>query len=485
MNKKFLEYLNKTGEVGFIQRTIASLVYVEGLPTVRMGEMVMFENGVFGHVIAFTKDLVEVLSFSDIPLTVGLRVARTGEPLTIPVGEELLGTMITPLGDPLVQTSSPPTPTRRRAVDIDPLPIRARSKIKQPCDTGVTIVDLMVPLGRGQRMLVIGDQKTGKTYFLLRALLAQIQEGSIGIYVAVGKSKLVVQQVEDFLRHTKVLHKTIIMAAYAEEPASIIYLAPYAAMTLAEYFRDVGNDVILVIDDLSTHAKMYREISLLARRSPGRNSYPGDIFYIHSRLLERAGNFITQFGDRSITCLPVVEAALGDLTGYIQTNAISMTDGHIYFDYNLFVEGRRPAINPFLSVTRVGKQTQQPIKKEINQLLTSFLSSAERLQTVTSFGAELNQNVKDTLERQQQLFTLFGQLAYEVVMPSLQLFLFALVWNGVWKGKDIDMVSKGLHSVNEQYTGSAKIRGRIDDLVHSCSTLKDLLSKVQSSQLRT
>lgn len=477
MNELFSHYLTKTGEVGFVERVLSSLVYVEGIPSVRVGECVLFENGERGQVLAFTGDLVEIISFTATPLSVGMRVARTEEELTIPVGEELLGSLLDPLGRPLQKSSIMHMPNHYRPIESNPLPIRARARVREPCDTGVVIVDLMVPLGKGQRELVIGDQKTGKTYFLLRSLLAQVEAGSVGIYVAVGKSKQVVQEVEQYLRETKIMDRVIIVAAYAEDPASMIHIAPFSGMTIAEYFRDAGHDVIVVLDDLSMHAKMYRELSLLGRRPPGRNSYPGDIFYVHARLLERAGNFLTQFGERSITCLPVVEAALGDITGYIQTNAISMTDGHVFFDYNLFVAGRRPAINPFLSVTRVGRQTQSALRKEINQLLTSFLSSTERLETVTSFGVELSDQVRNQLEKQQQLFALFNQRAHEVVYPKLQQYLFALVWKDVWKGKPIETITKEIHDFSDAYRQDARTRQRIDATIDSASSLAELLEK--------
>ena len=481
MNDKFASYLNATGEVGYVRRVVSSLTYVEGLPSVRPYERVMFENGTYGYVNAFTEELVETISFSEVPLPAGLRVARINEQLSIPVGEELLGMMIDPLGRPLRQDTSWISPKKYRAVDTEPLPIRARARITEPCITGITITDIMVPLGKGQRALIVGDQKTGKTSFLLRTIISQIREGSVGIYVTVGKSKIVIRQIEDTLTQAGVFDRVIVVAAYAEDPAGIIHLAPSAGMTIAEYFRDAGEDVIIVIDDLSMHAKMHRELSLLGRRPPGRNSYPGDIFYIHARLMERAGNFITPVGERSITCLPVIEAAHGDITGYIPTNTISMTDGHLFFDYNLYVEGRRPAINPFLSVTRVGKQIQPPIAKEINQLLTTFLSSARQLETVTSFGAELNEQLKITLEKQRNVNLFFNQLSNEIIAPPLQLYLFSLIWTQQWKDMPPEKVEKELHTTISRYTSDASFRKQVDMLIAKATSLDALLALVQKN----
>lgn len=480
MTDEFASYLNATGEVGYVRRVISSLTYVEGLPSVRPFERVMYESGAFGYVNGFTEDLVETISFSEVPLASDMRVARTNEQLTIPVGEELLGMMIDPLGRPLRHDTNWRAPQSRRAVDTEPLPIRARARLTQPCVTGVTIADIMIPLGKGQRMLVIGDQKTGKTSFLLRTVISQIRDGSVGIYVTVGKSKQVIRQIEDAFKQAGVSDRMVAVAAYAEDPAGVIYLAPYAGMALAEYFRDAGEDVIIVIDDLSMHAKIHRELSLLGRRPPGRNSYPGDIFYIHARLMERAGNFITPAGERSITCLPVIEAAHGDITGYIPTNTISMTDGHIFFDYNLYVEGRRPAINPFLSVTRVGRQIQPSVTKEINQLLTGFLSSARQLETVTSFGAEVNKQIKETIEKQQHMYIFFNQLVDEIVAPPLQLYIFALLWNDTWKETSREQIEQNLRDIGRRYGADAIFRKQVDTMIAAVSSLETLLASVRT-----
>lgn len=480
MDATFERYLNSTGEVGFITRVVSSLVYVEGLPSCRLSELVIFEDGELGQVSSLGEHAVEIFSFARNPLTTGMRVTRTGDVMYVPVGSEFLGTIIDPLGRYLDSSEKRSAPSRVRSLESPHLGISSRARIKQPCETGITVADIMVPLGKGQRQLILGDQKTGKTSFLLRALQTQVQQGSIGIYAAVGKSKLVIKQVEEFFRAAGILDRTIIVAAYAEDPASIIYLVPYTAMTLAEYFRDEGQDVLIVLDDLSTHAKMYREMALLGRRSPGRNAYPGDIFYIHSRLLERAGNFMTPQGEKAITCLPVVEAPRGDITGYITTNTISMTDGHVFFDYNLYVEGRRPAINTFLSVTRVGKQTQPKIKNEINNLLGKFLNEAEKLQVVASFGAELSDHVRTTLQKRERVLVFFDQLAQEVIPNNLQLCLFALIWNGAWDDQVTDSLAHQLHAVSSRYHKDENMKTHIDELVSKCATLEDLLRTVYS-----
>src|SRR3989344_4280664 len=384
----FNGFLEKTGEIGFVERVNFPLVYIEGLPGVSQGEVVFFESGEVGQVTSLFPARAEALSFSRASIKTGSKVVRTGKTLEIPVGEGLLGSIINPLVHSLDPANPVPVLSETRPVDIAPPGIEKRSKIKSPCDTGVSLIDLVVPLGQGQRELVIGDQKAGKSRFLLRVLLTQVRQGAVGIYAVVGKSQMAIKQIEGFIRSAKIMDRCIIVASSADDPVSLLYLTPYAAMTIAEYFRDAGRDVLLVIDDLSVHARAHREISLIGKKFPGRNSYPGDIFYIHSRLLERAGNFKGSQGDRAITCLPAAETTQGDITGYIQTNLISMTDGHIFFDYKLFAEGRRPAVDPFLSVTRVGRQTLSGLKLEIGNTLLSFLKNTERLRTFVSFGEE-------------------------------------------------------------------------------------------------
>jgi F-type H+/Na+-transporting ATPase subunit alpha len=483
MNTEFEQYLSTVGEVGFVTRVISSIAYADGLPGVKPSEMVLFESGEWGEVQVLNEHNVEILIFSPTPIRVGTRVARTGTPMQIPLGPGLEGMIIDPLGNAIQPYERPSGLTETRPIDITPLGIGSRAKINRPCSTGVTIVDFMVPLGKGQRELVIGDQKSGKTYFLLRALLAQIREGAIGIYAAIGKSKTVVKQVAEFLAKTDAMKNSIIVASYAEDSPSIISRTPYAAMTIAEYFRDNGRDVLLVLDDLSTHAKMYRELMLLASRLPGRNSYPSDIFYTHSRLLERAGNFVVGNTEHSITCLPVVEAAQGDISGYIQTNLISITDGHIFFDYNLFIEGRRPAVNPFLSVTRVGKQAQSGIKKEINELLIQFLSSSEKLHAIASFGTELTDQVRKTLVKEERIITLFDQMAYEVVPEDLQLFLFGMLWTGYWDTKPRDTMQTEVHRIISLYTDLEHFRSSIQKIVQGIDTLDKLLAAIEQTNI--
>lgn len=342
----FQKYLDANGEVGFVTRVNEFIIHVEGLPGVVPEELVIFEQGGTGQVMSVSQNTVEILAFTKQPIEAGTRVARSGTFLQIPVGDALLGNIIDPFGMSVTGEAVIKRPTEMRQIDTSPSGITTRDLIDRGFETGVTVVDLLVPLGFGQRELIIGDRKTGKTVFLLHSVISAAKQGNICIYASIGKTQIDIKRIQEAFIEAGVMDRVIMVASNALDAPGTIFSTPYSAMTIAEFFRDHGQDTLVVLDDLSTHAKIYREISLLARRFPGRNSYPGDTFYIHSRLLERAGNFKYEGGTKkavAITCLPVVETLEGDLSGYVQTNIMSMTDGHIYFDSGLYVEGRRPA----------------------------------------------------------------------------------------------------------------------------------------------
>ena len=367
-------YLDSVQEIGYVEKTTNAIIHASGLPNAKPGEIVVFENGELGQILGLTQDLIEILIFSVTPPRTGDKVARTNQFLEIPVGTELLGNVISPLGYSLENLKNIKKPKESMQIYSNPEGILKRKTITRQLETGVSIVDLVLPIGYGQRELVIGDRKTGKTNFLLQTVITQAKKGNICVYAAIGKKMIDIKALKEFFAKNNILKNVVIVASGSEHAPGITYIVPYSAMTIAEYFRDSGKDVLLILDDLSVHAKFYREISLLGKRFPGRNSYPGDIFFRHAALLERGGNFITEKGERAITCLPVVETAQGDLSGYIQTNLMSMTDGHLYFDSDMFTKGQRPAINPFLSVTRVGRQTQTPVQRQINREVLNFLT---------------------------------------------------------------------------------------------------------------
>lgn len=475
----FKNNLNQTGEIGFVEEIVHSIAYVNGLPGACPHELVIFEDGSLGEVLSLTDKFVEVLIFSEGKMRVGSKVTRSNKTLEIPVGNELLGESIYPLGNPLDSTRAIKKITNFRPVDTHALGIDVRKRVQRPFDTGVTLIDMMLPLGKGQRQLLIGDRKTGKTNFILRTILTQARQGNICIYVGIGKKKLDIKKVEEFCVKNKIMKNVIIIASSPQDPSGIIYLTPYAGMTIAEYFRDQGKDVLLILDDLSSHAKFYREISLLGRRFPGRNSYPGDIFYIHAKLLERAGNFIVGNGENSITCLPIAETTQGDLSGYIQTNIMSMTDGHIFFDNDLFAKGRRPAINPFLSVTRVGHQTQSVLRREINRELTSFLTLFEKMQNFVHFGAELNENIRNILSTGDRIIRFFNQTSRDIIPPNVQTFLFCLLWLGAWNNREQEEMEKEMLQIITGYETQPLLKKKIDDLILKAKSFNELLVTVK------
>ncbi len=463
-----------------MERVISSLVYIQGLPGIKPEELVVFESGEIAQTTGISEESVELLNFSSTQVKVGTRVARMESFFQIPVGDVLLGSSINALGQSLNPAKPMPVMKESRVVDSMPMGISTRSRIKRSCHTGISLIDLMIPLGKGQRQLIMGDQKTGKTRVLLRTLLTQVREGSIGIYAAIGKSQLAIKQIEEQLGYMGIADRMVIVSSNASDGSGMIFLTPYTAMTIAEYFRDQGHDVIIALDDLSVHAKVYREISLLGRRFPGRNSYPGDIFYLHSKLLERAGNFIhKEKGEASITCLPVVEAPQGDITGYIQTNIMSMTDGHLFFDHRLFSDGHRPAIDPFISVTRVGRQTQSRLKQQIAQELTSFLRNMQKIHAFKSFGAEMSDQIKRALAKEERLIQFFDQTAYDTIPSGIQIILFALTWSDVWQEKPKNDIRFLIQKIIFMADTKPEIRKRSDDFIAGLDSLDGLLTRIK------
>jgi len=482
--KDFNSYLNETEEIGYVEQVADAIIYVSGLPKIKPEEIVIFETGDFGQVFSIEPETVEILIFSKNPIKPGTRVTRTNEILKIPTGYELLGRVIDPLGLSIDTIKPMKSPVKTMPVNIRPAGITKRRTITKTLETGVLIVDLAIPLGHGQRELVIGDRKTGKTSFLTRTILNQTARGNICVYAAIGKKKLDVKKIEKFFAKQGVLDKMVIVASGSEDSTGLTYLTPYTAMTVSEFFRDEGKNVLLVLDDLSTHAKFYREIALLGKRFPGRNSYPSDIFYAHARLLERSGNFTTDKGEASITCLAVAETAQGDLSGYIETNLMSMTDGHLYFDKDLFYLGRRPAINPFLSVTRVGRQTQDNLRREITREIMSFLNLYEKMQSFVHFGAELNDNIKITLATGAKIINFFTQYTNDVMPLNLQIVLFSMLWGNLWGLGQLTKVKDDMQKIIKAYQTNKLVKDQIDNLVTNDSFNKLIgIIKVEGPKL--
>ncbi len=477
----FNQGLAQNNEVGFVDIICHPVVSISGLPFAKPQEMLIFESGDLGIVLSLTEKYVQALLLSRDPVITGMKVARSDKFLAVPVSQDLLGSCIDPLGTAIYDANDTNSSTKEsRTLDIHAPGFSLRERVTTPFHTGVTVVDLMIPLGKGQRELILGDRKTGKTEFIMQVILNQVGEGNICIYAAIGKKRADLKKVENFIREKGIANRVIIVSSSITDPLGMIYLTPYAAMSIAEYFKDQGNDVALILDDLTTHAKFYREIALIGGKFPGRSSYPGDIFYTHARLLERAGNFKTKGGINSITCLPLAETVGGDISGYIQTNLMSITDGHIFFDKSLFEQGRRPAINYFLSVTRVGRQTQSKLYSGITRELGSFLALLEKSQNFAHFGTELNEGLKATISMGDKILAFFDQPMGVVISKEVQIVMFCLIWVGSMNNLTREELRVVLSKTVKLYQESADYRSKVTDIINSSKDFNDFLGRVSS-----
>lgn len=447
MKTLFENFLEAYKEYGIVTESQHNSATVEGLPNIGINEIVIFENGEIGQTFVIKKENIGVLVYAAKPIKPGMKVARTKSNATVVVGKDLLGKVVNPFGNQ-IDGDKFTGEMEARYIHSEPAELTSRAKITKPFHTGTTIIDLMLPLGMGQRELVIGDRKTGKSSLLLTSLKTQVKSGSIGIYALIGKRRSDLNKLQEFCTKEGIDDRTIIVYSASDEPASIIHQTPYSAMTIAEYFRDQGVNSVVILDDLSTHAKFYREMSLLNNVFPGRESYPGDIFYIHSRLLERAGNFLhSESGEVSITCLPVAETIDGDLSSYISTNLMGMTDGHIFFDINEYNLGRRPAVNAELSVTRVGKQTQSNLKKELNTELNKILLEFKKMENFSHFGSELSDEFTDIILTGERLYSFFNQNYTEALSEEAQIIIAGFILNRDYFIQPKDGIAKLKHGL--------------------------------------
>jgi F-type H+-transporting ATPase subunit alpha len=478
MNQEFKRYLEKTGEIGRITSLSQSIAWVSGLPSLKLNEMVICEEGQRGIVFGLEENSAEVLMLDFKGLKTNMAVVRTDHPFKIDISFGILGRIVNPLCQP-IDGLGPITGEKVSQEIENPAPtIVQRSRVKRHLETGVLKVDLLVPLGYGQRELVIGDKKTGKTTFLLQTIVSQVKKGVVCIYVGIGKRLLDLKTVENYLKNQGVFKNVILVAATAADPSPIIFLAPYSGMSIAEFFRDQGNDVLIVFDDLTSHAKIYREIALLLKRFPGRSSYPGDIFHIHAKLLERAGNIkYTKDKEVSITALPVADTLEGDITGYIQTNLMAITDGHLFFDIEEFRKGARPAINVFLSVSRVGNQTKSPLEREIARIIRKRMAEYKRALEIARFGVELPQKTKEVYELGKKLEVLFFQESQEIYKKELQLLLLGLLLCGFWKEKTLEKMRQDIVKITEIF--EEKILPQIEEEIKKVKKIKELTNLVE------
>lgn len=406
--------MSETGTVLYIGDGIAR---VYGVQNAMAMELLEFPGGVMGMVLNLEEDNVGVaLLGPDTGIKEGDTVKRTGKIFSVPVGDKVTGRVLNPLGQP-IDGLGPVEATEVRPVEIKAPGIIARKSVCEPMPTGLKAIDAMTPIGRGQRELIIGDRQTGKTAVCIDSILAQKETGIHCFYVAIGQKKATVALVADTLRKYGAMEYTTIISATASEPAPLQYIAAYSGCTMAEYYRDKGEHALIIYDDLSKQAVAYRQMSLLLRRPPGREAFPGDVFYLHSRLLERAAKMSDKLGGGSLTALPIIETQAGDVSAYIPTNVISITDGQVYLEPNLFNAGVRPAINVGLSVSRVGGAAQIKAMKQVAGTMRLDLAQYRELAAFAQFGSDLDKATKAKLERGARLVELLKQPQYRP-MPA-------------------------------------------------------------------
>jgi F-type H+/Na+-transporting ATPase subunit alpha len=417
-------------EIGSVVTIGDGIARVHGVERVMAGEMLAFPHGVFGIALNLDEESVGVVLLGEShAIKEGDTVKRTGRIISVPVGEEMLGRVVNALGQP-VDGKGPILTKRFAPIERIAPGVVDRQPVREPVQTGLKAIDSMIPIGRGQRELIIGDRQTGKTAIAVDTIINQRDKDLICIYNAIGQKTSTVAQVVKTLEEADAMRYTIVVVAAAADPAPMLYVSPYAACAMGEFFRDSGRHALCVYDDLSKHAQAYREISLLLRRPPGREAYPGDVFYLHSRLLERAAKMRPELGGGSLTALPIIETQAGDLSAYIPTNVISITDGQIFLETDLFHQGVRPAVNVGLSVSRVGGSAQVKAMRQVAGRLRLDLAQYRELAAFAQFASDLDKATQDQLARGARLVEILKQPQYRPLAVEQQVLLIYAATNG-------------------------------------------------------
>ncbi len=430
--------MQETGTVILVGDGIAR---VYGLRSCMASELLKFEDGSFGMAQNLENETVSAAILSDTnDIHEGTKVYRTGKVVSVPVGEELIGRVVGALGNP-IDGKGPIQTNNTRPIESEAPGIIERKSVSVPLQTGIKAIDSMIPIGRGQRELIIGDRQTGKTEIAIDTIINQKNTGVICIYVAIGQKNTAVAQLANELTKAGAMDYTIIVSASASETAPIQYIAPYSGCAMAEYFREQGKDVLIIYDDLSKHAIAYRALSLLIRRPPGREAYPGDVFYLHSRLLERAACVAPEYGGGSITALPIIETQAGDVSAYIPTNVISITDGQIFLETELFHAGIMPAINPGISVSRVGGSAQLKAMKKVSGELKLLYAQYRELQAFAQFGSDLDADTKNRLALGERIVEVLKQKRNSPVRVGCQVAIVYAVVNGYLNDVAVNQVA--------------------------------------------
>ena len=431
------EQIEEIGEVSFIGDGIARVI---GLTNVMAGELVEFENGAYGMAQNLEKNDVGVIIFGGYEnIHEGEPVKRTGRILDVPVGDALIGRVVDALGRPIDGLGAIET-TKKRPVENEAPGVMQRQSVKQSLPTGLKVVDALVPIGKGQRELIIGDRKTGKTSIAVDAILNQKGKNTLCIYVAIGQKESTVKALVETLKRYGAMEYTTVVSASASQPAPMLYIAPYAGTAMGEEWMYQGRDVLIVYDDLSKQAAAYREISLLLRRPPGREAYPGDVFYLHSRLLERAAKLSDELGSGSLTALPIIETQAGDISAYIPTNVISITDGQIFLESDLFYSGVRPGLSAGLSVSRVGGSAQIKAMKKVSGTLRIDLASYRELEAFTQFGSDLDAATQQKLNRGKRTVEVLKQDVHQPLPIEYQVSILFALTHGLLDAIPIDRI---------------------------------------------
>ena len=437
-------------ELGEVTEVSDGIITAKGLPRAVYGEQVLFDNGEQGMVMDLRKETVGIVLLGESEgIGEGSKVRRTGRTVEVPVGEGLLGRVVDALGRP-IDDLGPIENDGFRPVEREAGGVITREPVTVPLQTGIMAIDAMVPIGRGQRELIIGDRQTGKTAIAVDTMLNQKDTGVICIYVAIGQKASSVARVQETLRKRGAMDHCIIVTAAAGDSPSLQYIAPYAGAAMGEYFMERGRDVLIVYDDLSKHAVAYRTLSLLLKRSPGREAYPGDVFYLHSRLLERACRLTEEYGGGSMTALPIIETQAGDVSAYIPTNVISITDGQIYLESGLFFAGQRPAINVGLSVSRVGGAAQTRAIKKTAGTLRIDLARFRELEVFTQFSSDLDKATQQTLDHGKRLLELLKQPQYHPMTVSRQATLLYVATQGLLDDVPLEKIASFTESFMTQ-----------------------------------
>ena len=455
------------GDVGTVVTVGDGIVRIHGLEKCMLNELLEFENGVQCMAMNLEQDFVgAVMLGSDEDIKEGSTVKRTGSIVSVPVGEELLGRVVNSLGQP-IDGKGAILAKETRPIEKIASGIITRKPVTVPLQTGIKAIDSMIPKGRGQRELIIGDRQTGKTAIAIDTIINQKGKDVICIYVAIGQKNSTVAGVVEQLRAGGALDYSIVVSATASELAPLQYIAPYSGCTMGEYFMEKGKDVLVVYDDLSKHAVAYRTLSLLLKRPPGREAYPGDVFYLHSRLLERAARLNENYGGGSLTALPIIETQAGDVSAYIPTNVISITDGQIYLESELFNAGVRPAVNPGISVSRVGGNAQIKAMKKVAGTLKLDYSQYRELQSFAQFGSDLDKDTKDRLAKGERIVEVLKQDQNSPLEVEEQVVIIYAVINNFLKDIAVDKI--------KQY--------QADLLDHIKSTCPDILTSIKTEKV--